>query len=53
MSYDMRFVANLPLRPTLKEFSTSANMPQSYEPISSGTFFMDQGVLHVHIGLCR
>jgi len=32
-------VANLPLSLTVKEFLKSANISQSYERISSGTFF--------------
>jgi len=37
--YDMSFVANLLLCPTVKEFLKSANISQSCEGISSGTFF--------------
>jgi len=38
--YVMSLVANLPLNPTVKEFLKSANTSQSYEWISSGTFFL-------------
>ena len=37
-------IANLLLSPTVKEFLKSANISQSYERISSGTFFMAHGV---------
>jgi len=36
--FDMNFVANLLLSPTVKEFLKSVNISQSYERISSGTF---------------
>jgi len=36
--YDTSLVANLLLSPKVKEFLKSANISQSYEPISSGTF---------------
>jgi len=36
--YDTNLVANLLLSPTVKEFLKSANISQSYERISSGTF---------------
>jgi len=42
--YDMVLIANLLLSPTVKEFLKSANISQSYERISSGTFFMAHGV---------
>jgi len=42
--YDIILVANLLLSPTVKKFLKSANTSQSYERISSGTFFMAHGV---------
>ena len=36
--YDTSLVANLLLSPTVKEFLKSANISQSYERISCGTF---------------
>jgi len=44
---DTSLVANLLLSPTVKEFLKLANSSQSYERISSGTFFMAHGVLAV------
>ena len=40
----MSLVANLLLNPTMTAFLKSANISQSYERISSGTFFMALGV---------
>jgi len=40
----MNLVINLLLSPTVKEFNKSVNADQSYERISSGTFFMAHGV---------
>jgi len=37
--YGTNLVANLLLNPTVKEFLKSANISQSYERISSGTFY--------------
>jgi len=37
-------VANLLLSPTVNEFLKSADISQSYERISSGTFFMAHDV---------
>jgi len=42
-----RLVANVLLSPTVKEFFKSVNISQSYERISSDTFFMAHGV-HTH-----
>ena len=41
--YDMDLVAYLTLSLTVKEFLKSDNTSQSYERISSGTFFMVHG----------
>jgi len=46
--YDTSLDANLLLSPTVKEFLKSANISQSYERISSGTFFMAHGVIAYH-----
>jgi len=43
-------VANLLLSPIVKEFLKSANISQSYERISSGTFFTSHGVFVVYAG---
>ena len=43
--YDTVLGANLLLSPTTKEFLKSANLSQSYERISSGTFFTADGVV--------
>jgi len=42
--YDTDLLANLPLSLTMKEFLKSVNIFQSYQQISSGTFFMAHGV---------
>ena len=46
--YDTSLDANLLLSPTVKEFLKSANISESYERISSGTFFMAHGVIAYH-----
>ena len=46
--YDTSLVANLLLSPTVTEFLKPANISQSYERISSDTFFMDHGVDREH-----
>ena len=42
--YGICLVANLLLSPTVNKFLKSANISQSYEQISSGTFFMAHSV---------
>ena len=45
----MNLVTNVLPTPTVKEFLKSANISQSYERISSGTFFMAHGVVPRHV----
>jgi len=43
--YDTCLVAYLQLSPTVEEFLKSAKISESYERISSGMFFMADGVI--------
>jgi len=42
--YDTSLMTNLLMSPTVKKFEKSVDIYQSYEQISSGTFFMAHGV---------